>query len=264
VDLKKPKVYLYTKFSIPVWPIQATYNINNYRQSLVNKTYDEYISYLYNSERIETKFYFFEKLTLPSIINQSYKNLEWNIFAHNLLPTKYISHLYSITNSYNNINIITINAQSSTHKQLAKIHTPSSESFVTSRIDDDDGLYYNYYELMIDSFDEPCEVYGTKECLLISKRNGSSAGYPAGLYYEKNKKPYPISCGLSIKNKHIFGLGCSHMDIDKKYMFCDIGESYSALMSCGDHTITQRKEGGIEYFDVVSYMNGRFIAKVGN
>ena len=87
-------------------------------------------------------FLFFEKMTLPSIINQTYKDWEWHIFTSNELPNNYKKKLESLTSSHTSIKIFYIKS----FKEFKFTPLPSDTSFCTIRLDDDDGLHSSFFK----------------------------------------------------------------------------------------------------------------------
>lgn len=251
------KIYIYTRFSLPIY--QTYKDRNNLKKLSKNprapptfNSYEEYIEYLYSNDRLEKKLFFFETLTLKTILSQTYKNYNWIIFISNLLPDKYKAYLKNIENYYNNISIYEIKDLSIKNINLSQYHKAKEESFLSSRIDDDDGLCPNYFDILVKDFQtQDYDVIGSKSCLLISKNENR-------LYSSNMKYPYLMSCGLTTKNRNIFDMG-SHTNIHEKYK--SLNKNYDntknyCLISCGDHTITSRSQNTIyQNFDIESYIN---------
>lgn len=242
------KIYIYTRFSLPMY---EKYKDRNNLKTIFN-SYEEYIEYLYGDDRLEKKLFFFETLTLKTILSQTYKNYNWIIFISSLLPNKYKTYLKNIENHYYHINIYEIKELSIKNINLHKYHHPKEKCFLSSRIDDDDGLSTNYFDSVVKDFQtQDYDAIGSKSCLLISKNENR-------LYCSNIKYPYLISCGLTTKNQNIFDMG-SHTNIHKKYKILNKNDDNTknyCLMSCGDHTITKRSQNLIyRDFNIESYIS---------
>lgn len=244
----KYKIYLYTKFSIPCFPIKRSYPTKALNFDL--SSYDEYISYLYNSKRMLSRLFFFENITVPSIFNQTYKDFEWIVFIHKNLPQEYYNKICTINQKYNDIlNLVTITDDSSQNKNLFRYHQPENKNYISVRLDDDDGLHNTYFSVINKTFnDNNIDICGSK-CSLLLSRNDQD------IYYDFVCKEYFASCGLSAKNCNIFNCG-SHTTIDQRYKCFDLSQKNLCLMSCGDHTITNRPKRLNKKFDIKLYLDG--------
>lgn len=221
------KIYLYTKF-IGVPQIQKNYPIM-FHTSINN--YKKYISYLFDEQRIEKRLIYFEALTLPSILNQTYQNFEWIIFISNLLQDKYKNFIRSISN--NQIKIIEINDRRISNKELIELHCPIESNYISCRLDDDDGLCADYFDILNQYYLCDETIFGTKEFLCVSYNKSTSQ-----FVYSKIEKNYLVSPGLSCKNKHIYSIG-SHLKADQ-LPHKIIDKKYPVIQSAGDHTFTHR------------------------
>lgn len=248
-NYNKYKIFLYTKFSIPCFPIKKSYPTKalNFDLSL----YNEYISYLYDPKRMLSRLFFFENITVPSIFNQTYKNFEWIVFIHKNLPQEYYNKICTINQKYNNIfNLVIIINDSSQNKNLFQYHKPDEENYISVRLDDDDGLHHTYFSLVNETFNNNYDINicGSKSSLLLSKNNQD-------IYYNFNYKKYLISCGLAAKNCNIFNCG-NHATIHERYKCLELKQKNLCLMSCGDHTITNRPTILNKKFDMKLYLDG--------
>jgi hypothetical protein len=227
------KIYLYTKFSLPFYKKPWNSKIDVGQNYLKSKSNSEYIAFLYDDTRLINKLFFFENITIPTIINQTYQNFLWIIFISSLLPENYKEYLYEITKRYNNIQIYKIEGTIENTKTLATLHTPCDSHYITSRIDDDDGLPKQYFQELID-LKQDYDVVGTNKCLLLS------GGEDNNIYYRIHKSSYLLSCGLATKNRNIFSLG-DHSLAGKLFQSITLSKQI-ALMACGDFTLTKRPE----------------------
>ena len=225
-------IYIYTRFSIPFinkpWSnqIDRLYNFKN------QTTNDKYLSFLFNSNRLNNKFFMFENITVPTIVSQKYENFLWIIFISSLLPNLYKDRLKTILSKYDQTtNLIELNGFINT-VDLINSHTPQDKEYISIRIDDDDGLPQNYFTIVNDQI-KNYDIIGMNNRLLLSKDNQEV------IHYTKEKTNHLLSCGLSCQNSHILSMG-NHMKAHEKYtsLFLD----QTCLMSCGDFTLTKRHE----------------------
>lgn len=82
------KIIIMTRFSVYSHNIPL---VRTFLPNVVDK--DEYLEHMYSKKRLEDKFSAFERVTLPSILAQSYKNLEWYIYTSPTLPADYLERL---------------------------------------------------------------------------------------------------------------------------------------------------------------------------
>jgi hypothetical protein len=192
------RVYILTRFSI-FDPHYHGFKIKN------NKTHDEYKSNLFSKRRLDSKFSIFEKMTLPSIVNQTYKDWEWHIFTSKELPKSYKLRLESLISSYPNIKILYINS----FKQFTFTTPPSNLSFCTLRLDDDDGLHT--------SFLNNIQQYENKKNSVVSHSNGICFTLEDNKILYGDKREFPcIGLGLCGIGFNIYQ-GGNHNSIHKRY-----------------------------------------------
>jgi len=252
------KIYLYTRFSLPFWNTDANgyykpCTLSSFRFKQDYDTYDQYQKYLINSNRLDKKLYFFKNVTLKTIAAQTYQNFEWIIFIHKDLPTQYYHCLQTLIEKYRNIKLIIISDTLVRLNDLTMYHTPKEKTYWSIRIDDDDGLYDTYFESLINCEDNSYSIVGSQECLLVNR-------FEENLFYSKRRFSYPLSCGLSTKNKHIFSIGPHNKIMNNaEYLNLNTLSNKLCLMSCGDHTITNRSQNTyIEPFDIHRYINNEY------
>lgn len=188
------KVYILTRFSI----FDTSYkgfkiNCNNYKEKLFSK------------KRLDTKFTFFEKMTLPSILNQTYKDWEWHIFTSKELPNNYKTKLKLLTSSHRSIKIFYINS----FKEFI-FDTPSNNiSFCTIRLDDDDGLHSSFFKNI--------QKYKEKKHYVVSHINGIYFTINSEKIQYGNKRDFSnIALGLCGIGFNIYKAG-NHNSIHKHY-----------------------------------------------
>ena len=99
-----------------------------------------YKSKLFSSRRLDFKFKVFEKVTLPSVINQTNKNYTWYIYTSNILPEKYKTKLLKLTQRFPQIKCKFIQS----FNEFTFIPDKLGP-YCTVRLDDDDGLNPHFF-----------------------------------------------------------------------------------------------------------------------
>ena len=107
-----------------------------------NNDVETYKKKLFDKKRLNQKFAFFEKMTLPSILNQTYEDWEWNIFSSDHLPQEYKDRLINLTQQYVKINVYFIGS----FKEFTFTPPEKELDYCTVRIDDDDGLNKDFFQ----------------------------------------------------------------------------------------------------------------------
>lgn len=138
------QVIFITRFSI-LDPGVKSFRITNRNKHDKDSVENE----LFSPERMESKFNYFEKITLPSILNQSGKNWTWYIVTSTYLPTNYLERLKSLCHRNNRIKIFKVDNfvqfGQVVNNQLKKINPAN---YATVRLDDDDGLNRNFVQIV--------------------------------------------------------------------------------------------------------------------
>jgi hypothetical protein len=196
--------YILTRFSI------FDYNFKGYEITR-NNSEEEYYDVLFSPKRLNYKFNFFEKITLPSILNQTNKNYIWNIYTSEYLPEEYKNKLIELTSPYKEINVYYIKSFKCFYKSIASITKNAEFKYCTIRLDDDDGLS--------DNFIENLQKYKKRDKVIIS--------HPNGTMVTLNNK----SCDKIISGKKISRL-------NNAQGLCAIGMN---IYSCGNHTKVAEK-----------------------
>ncbi len=126
--------YIITRFSILDF---------NHKSFLIlkNTTKEQYQKDLFSTKRLDYKFKSFEKITLPSVENQTYKNYIWYIYSSTYLPKFYKDKLLNLTKNNNKIKCIFIDS----FNDFNKIEFTKNK-YCTIRLDDDDGLSNNFLQ----------------------------------------------------------------------------------------------------------------------
>jgi hypothetical protein len=225
-EKKDFKFYIVTRFSI------LDHKAKHWDYTKHDNNENSYKKKLFSEERLSNKFKMFEKVTLPSINNQTYKNYEWHIYTSPYLPDKYKKKLINITKNNNKIKIFYVNSMNEM-KNKTNSFFKNKENYATLRLDDDDGLNKKFLLNLL--------KYKNKNGNIISCPNGKKYKIDNNNiilgknHYEKN-----IAIGLTAINKNIYDCG-SHENINKNYntIYDDLKDSY--LLGTGKSTDTKRE-----------------------
>lgn len=210
------KIYFITRFSI------LDYNCKAWVMTSMEK--DNYSKTLFADDRLNAKFEAFEKMTLPSIVNQTNQNYEWLILTSNYLPQLYMNRLKKDIEKYPQIKLFTVENMVE-FKKIVKEY-PYQKLYATVRIDDDDGLNVNYVKLM--------QKYQYNDQCIIT--------FPKGRAYKIIDKQIEVmnyeinspmlALGLAAINMNIYLCG-SHHNINQRYnvIYDKTPESYHIFLS---------------------------------
>jgi hypothetical protein len=135
------QVIVTTPFSIYRYPSDF---VTNNRPDI--KTRDDYMNHMYSDDRLNTKFNAFERVTVPSINGQTYKNYTWQVVHSPHLPEKYMDRLQRIAQITPNMKLISVNDFSELNSTVSDLLPPSN--FINVRLDDDDALHPGYFSLL--------------------------------------------------------------------------------------------------------------------
>ena len=256
--MKNYKIYLYTKF-VGVPQVPKCYPVGERCSGVFRLgSYDKYIKELLSEERIESRLIFFKELTLKSILSQTYANFEWIIFISNLLPQKYKEYIEAVRNTDSRIKIIEVEGLRKDNDFLRTLHSPPEESYISCRLDDDDALRSDYFEILNNEFnnDKSIEVAGSVDYYMVMRDENSD-----NFLYTTNagKGKFLISAGLSCKDRHIYSIGSHSSILTKKiYKSKILDEKFVAIQTAGIHTFTKRRpadNSNIKPFYVESYLS---------
>lgn len=218
------KVYFITRFSIfdpkaPAWKI-------------AHLPAEEYKKKLFSTDRLDTKFDVFEKMTLPSIVGQTNKNFEWFIIASTFLPNVYKERLNSLVAPYTQIKVHYITNYCELSRTV-KSHT-IEDSYATVRLDDDDGLSSNYVELLQKYKDK-------KECIITFPYGREFKIEENKIIMKDNEHYYPlIALGLCAINMNILSCG-QHTMLQQKYKIVTDNTKNMYYLFCSPYCDSKRK-----------------------
>lgn len=215
--------YIVTRFSILDYScprFQITKNISE----------KEYKEKLFSEERLNAKFKLFEKITLPSIVNQTNKNFIWYIYASSFLPDKYKKKILELTCVNEKIKCVFIDS----FKDFCKIQF-TDEKYCTVRLDDDDGLHKDFVESLNNYNNVPNKNLITHACGQLVKLENDELVY--GRKIDKSEKP-PAQ-GLAAVGMDVYKCG-SHGKIQNKYNVIVDKKPNMFLMSCSEYCDTKR------------------------
>lgn len=217
------KVYFITRFSI--------LDKKNDRWILAKLPFNEYKKKLFSKERLDSKFYVFEKMTLPSIINQTNKNYQWLIITSKHLPIIYKNKLIYLTNTYPQIKLFFANNYAD-FKNILKNY-PFQNNYATVRLDDDDSLNENFVQLL--------QKYQKNKNAIISFPWGHKYKIETDkIIIDKNNIYIPkVALGLTAINMNIYNCG-NHLSIDEKYKVIYDGTKNMYNLLCSDYCDTKR------------------------
>lgn len=212
--------YIITRFSILDF---------NHKSFLIlkNTTKEQYQKDLFSTKRLDYKFKSFEKITLPSVENQTYKNYIWYIYSSTYLPKYYKDKLLDLTKNNDKIKCIFIDS----FNDFNKIEFTKNK-YCTIRLDDDDGLSNNFLQNL--------QKYSYLDKVVISHPNGNFVKLVndkiiiGGKSNEKN-----IALGLCAINMDIHNLG-NHRLVHKnnKVIYDNALNMY--LLNSGDECDSKR------------------------
>lgn len=220
------KFYILTRFSI------LDHKAKHWEYTKHNDDANSYKKKLFSEERLSGKFNMFEKITLPSINNQTYKNYEWHIYTSPHLPDKYKKRLINITKNNNKIKIFYVNSMNEM-KNKTDSFFKNKENYATLRLDDDDGLNKNFLLNLLKYKDKNGNIISCPNGKKYKIDNNSNIILGEN-YYQKN-----IAIGLTAINKNIYDCG-SHQDINKDHnvIYDNMVDAY--LLGTGNSTDTNR------------------------
>jgi len=206
------KHYIITRFSI------LDYNYGGYKLTR-NNSFEKYKDELFDTKRLDFKFYAFEKVTYKSVTNQSYKNYIWLIYTSTYLPENYKKRLERIVRNNNKIKIIYVKDFKEFNNSV-NYKLSNEKNYSTVRLDDDDGIHKDFLLNL--------NKYENKKNVIIS--------YPKGVLFTiirgKIINLVPVNNpnnaqGLTALGMNIYLCG-DHSKVSEKYnvIYDDLDKAY--------------------------------------
>jgi hypothetical protein len=217
------KSYIITRFSIFGWTKQGFQMTSD-----VNK--EGYRSKLFSPLRLNHKFNVFEKITLPSILNQTNINWEWVIYASTFLPEEYQKRLLELTSPHPKIKCKFIDS----FKEF--IFEPKKcEDYCTLRLDDDDGLAPTFLEKL--------QPYAEKKGVIVCHSRGIkfTVDEKNEIIYGKKTRNIGIAVGLCGIGINIYDCGCHGVRLKENYTLINRNDPDMYYLCCSDYCDSKRK-----------------------
>jgi hypothetical protein len=209
--------YIITRFSILDSPTKKGF-LNNSE------------NHLFSKDRLDFKFFVFDKMTYSSVINQTYTNYKWLIYASAYLPQVYKEKLNNYQNK--NIDIIYVNDFRDMGIRRKEILT-NKNNYTTIRLDDDDGISANFLELL--------NRHSDKKNKIISFPNGVRYTMQNNNIVFGSKISWPkIALGLTAIEFDIYSAG-NHTNVDKKYEVIYDNTENTYYLCCSKFCDTKRE-----------------------
>lgn len=182
----------------------------------------------WDDNRMKNRFFLFEYICLPSLLNQKLKkNLKIIIMISSDLPKKYKKRLHDITKEYDFIKIVKVdNLKWGNGDFLKKFCPPNTEFIVTTRLDDDDALN-PYFTKLVAKF--------IKDKNKDKKLDDYIISYPFGYYLNLDRTNKKI--GYMINSGRLIACGLTRVR-----KFNKRGTAY-----CGNHKRLDKKGFKIFY-----------------
>lgn len=200
-------VLFLTRFSIP----ECFLSTQKHFQLSRNKTEKKYKEELFSKKRLDQKMNYFQSLTFPSITKQKNKNWKWYIFISFELPEEYILELEKLINPFSKQIFMHQVQDILDFKSLSsRILEETPKPYISSRIDDDDGISENFVEQIL--------FYIGMDKHIINFINGRISfynQYTNDIEFGNSITYFNNSVGLSMINYNIFDLG-NHIKIHNK------------------------------------------------
>jgi hypothetical protein len=184
---------------------------------------------LFSRERMDFKFDVFERVTYPSIMNQTYQNYVWLIYASIRLPDEYKARLENILSE--NVQIIYVK-----NFEEFNIHRSNfldkCTNYTTIRIDDDDGLSENFLEEL--------NKYSGQSGKIITAPNGIKFTIRDNeIVFGEKYYSECLALGLTAIGFDIYGAG-DHTAINEIFKII-VDDNMSYKLCCSDFCDTRRE-----------------------
>jgi len=192
---------------------------------------DEYRTRLFSPTRLNYKFDSFEKITLPSVLNQTNQNYIWYIYTSEYLPEVYKKKLIDMTK---NAPICIFYVKSFREFHARNNLTKNFDSnFCTIRLDDDDGLSPNFIDNL--------QKYKNEDKSIISHPMGNKVTIQDEKVIKGIECNIPkIAIGLCAIGMNIFNCG-NHMKLHKHFKVLYDNTPNMYLYNCSENNDSQTK-----------------------
>jgi|GEM_PF-6140560 len=217
------KVYFITRFSIYDPQFRGFRLTTDYDQN-------EYEKRLFDKDRLNHKFDTLQKITLPSVVEQSCDDWKWLIYTSDRMPDECRARLRALVKDYTNIELITVKDFSEFFEKDFSYNY--GNSFATVRLDDDDGLSKCFVEKL--------QQYSKNVGSIICFTEGTLVKYAKGRVVMGEKVSEKNNAqGLAGIGVKIYGCG-RHSDIDTRYNVIYDSTPNMFLLTSSPFTDTKR------------------------
>ena len=115
-----------------------------------------------NIDWLDERFKLFEKYCFPSIVNQSNKNFKWLVFFDLETPSSFVQRINHLCEESGCMEPVYINSGKEflieLNKKIFSLKRKEDAYIITTRIDNDDALYFNYVEDVQKKFQKQNDV----------------------------------------------------------------------------------------------------------
>jgi hypothetical protein len=219
------KHYIITRFSI----LDADYKAFKFKL-VCNNTKVDYTNQLFDKQRLDFKFNVFDKMTYPSIMNQSYTDYEWLIYASSFLPVEYKTKLANYETD--KIKIVYVDNFKQFGEHLKNFLADKTD-YVTLRLDDDDGLNRDFLKKL--------DTYSVNKGEIVTFPNGRffTMENNSVILGNQLRRPF-VAIGLAAIGFNIYSAGDHNRVGDKYKIIVDESLDYYSVC-CSEYCDTKRK-----------------------
>lgn len=178
---------------------------------------------LFNADRMETRFRFFEALALPSLIAQDRDDWQFLLFYSDSLPDTYLTRLKDLIAPYKRIHAVNMRPHErlarTIHDEMGRLSDDDAPNWISFRFDDDDALASNYISRLRETADQ-----FANGLFAITYPSGYVLGVDTKrqcLHLNPDVKLFGIGCGLAIHaprelRRGVYNLGAVHRHVDNR------------------------------------------------
>ena len=220
---------------------------------------NEYLAELYSEKRLAVKFAAFETFTLPSVLNQKWKDWEWHIYtSSSVAPAHFTERLNSLVSMDARIHVHDVSSMADCFALSKKLDAAAPCVVASMRLDDDDALHQSIFQRMQQFADEP---RGTVVGLLGGLLSMLKDGVPHASTYTYGSHPHVIALGMTRIGDNVFSAGnhsICHERHPCRYISAEKGMVPFLCFSDEQYTDTSRKSN-VEFMkpiDVKRFLGG--------